>query len=91
MHSQVKKQPAPVLKKCTLSPAQEQYVRDNHGHMTIEEMAGNLRLNVMKVSRNMDFLNLKQPRRAPVATKVLKEPERRGFFNVERYAKYATI
>lgn len=79
-------QPTGMLKECTLTPAQEKYVWKNYKRMSIQEMARNQRMNFMKISRNMAFLKLEQPRRAPVASK-RAEPERPGIFNIDRYAR----
>lgn len=79
-----------ILKKCSLTAKQKQYVMDNYNHMTIEEMARNLNLNFMKVGRNMRVLGLEATIRARPKTKVI-EMDTKGFFNVDKYAKKYAI
>jgi len=79
-----------VLKICTLTPAQEEYVRSNYNRMSIGEMSRNIQVNQMKIGRNMRFLGLVATLRARPKTKVI-EMDTTGFFNVDNYAKQFAI
>lgn len=72
------------IQKCTLTAPQETYVRANHNRMTLQEMARNLNVSAMHISRNMQALNLQTKHRRRPRTKVA-EVETNGFFNVDKY------
>jgi len=60
------------LKKSSLTPKQEAYVRANYNRMTPKEMSLNIKVHVVKLRRNMEFLGLITIVRGAVKTKVLE-------------------
>ena len=68
-------------KNITINEEQKDFIKENHGKMTIEKLCSMLGLGKTKVHRNMELMGMIKNRKAKVI--IMSE-----FFDVDAFSKY---